>query len=277
MTKTLLVPLDGTDDGMRALPVVGRLAPALDADVVLVAAELPGAGVPPADSWLPKVAAELGPRGARTAIVSSVEVSDALAAVAAAESDPVICMATHARAPVGRAWFGSVAESALRELACPIVLVGPRCDARWRPGGPIVAALDGSTAALEALGSAIELDRTLGVGIALVHVAHPLDTDLVPDAVLEAATRQFPETEFHTCVSRSRDAEWEVVEYARRLDASLVVCSTHGRTGVSRVLMGSVAMGIVRRAACPVLVQRGTTASERARPPEALASEPVPS
>jgi nucleotide-binding universal stress UspA family protein len=277
MTKTLLVPLDGTDDGMRALPVASRLASALDADVVLVAAELPGSPEPSAETWLPNVAGQVGPRGARVEIVSSLEVADALAAVAAAELDPVVCMATHARAQIGRAWFGSVAEAVLRDLADPIVLVGPRFDARWRPGGPIVVALDGSSAALAALGSAIELDRTLRAGIALVHVAHPLDTDLVPDVVLEAAAKQFPEEDFQASVLRSRDPEWEIVDHARRLDASLIVCSTHGRTRMSRVLMGSVAMGITRRAPCPVLVQR--PAAPRGGTPElaAVTDEKVPS
>jgi nucleotide-binding universal stress UspA family protein len=277
MTKTLLVALDGTDDGMRSLPIAARFASAIDADVVLVVAELPGSNLPPSETWLENVATGVGPRGARAEIVSSVEVSDALGALAAAELDPIVCMATHARAPVGRAWFGGVAEAALRDLNYPIVLVGPRCDLRWRPGGPIVAALDGSSAALEALGSAVELDRTLGVGITLVHVAHPLDTDLVPDAVLEAATKQFPDEELRASVLRSRDPEWEVADYARRLGASFVVCSTHGRTGVLRVLMGSVAMGIVRRAACPVLVQRPTTASGRAYEPAAVTNEQVSS
>jgi nucleotide-binding universal stress UspA family protein len=277
MTNTLLVPLDGTDDSMRALPVAARLAPALDADVVLVAAELPGTPGPSVDTWLPNVAVDLGPRGARTEIVASVEVADALAAVAAAEMDPVVCMATHARAPAGRAWFGSVAETVLRELACPVVLVGPRCDPRWRPGGPIVAALDGSSAALDALGAAIDVDRAIGAGITLVHVAHPLDTDLVPDAVLEAATKRFPNDDLLTCVCRSRDPEWEVVDCARRLGASLIVCSTHGRTGVSRALMGSVAMGIVRRAGCPVLVRRAEARSGSTLPTAAVADELVSS
>jgi nucleotide-binding universal stress UspA family protein len=241
---------------MRSLPIAARLASAVDADVVLVVAKLPGWSQPPSETWLENVAAGLGPRGARSAIVSSVEVSDALGALAAVELDPVVCMATHARAPVGRAWFGNVAEAVLRDLRVPIVLVGPRCDIRWRPSGPIVAALDGSSAALEALGAAVEWDRALGVGITLVHVAHPLDTDLVPDAVLDAAMKQYPDADLHSCVLRSRDPEWEVVDRARLLDASLIVCSTHGRRGVARVLMGSVAMGIVRRAACPVLVRR---------------------
>lgn len=45
----------------------------------------------------------------------------------------------------------------------------------------------------------------------------------------------------------------EIIEYARANNADLLVLCTHGRTGLSHVLMGSTAEAIVRRAPCPVL------------------------
>jgi nucleotide-binding universal stress UspA family protein len=45
----------------------------------------------------------------------------------------------------------------------------------------------------------------------------------------------------------------EIVGYARDRDVGLIVVGTHGRTGASRVLLGSVAEGVVRLAPCPVL------------------------
>ncbi len=45
----------------------------------------------------------------------------------------------------------------------------------------------------------------------------------------------------------------EIVAFADREKVELIVMGTHGRTGVSRVLLGSVAEGVLRRAACPVL------------------------
>jgi nucleotide-binding universal stress UspA family protein len=44
-----------------------------------------------------------------------------------------------------------------------------------------------------------------------------------------------------------------IVEEAERENADLIVMGTHGRTGLSRLLMGSVAEAVVRRAKCPVL------------------------
>jgi len=44
-----------------------------------------------------------------------------------------------------------------------------------------------------------------------------------------------------------------IVEYAEENDVDLIVIGTHGRTGLSRVVMGSVAEAVVRKATCPVL------------------------
>lgn len=44
-----------------------------------------------------------------------------------------------------------------------------------------------------------------------------------------------------------------IIDYASDTNADVIVMATHGRTGVSRVLMGSVATQVVRKAPCPVL------------------------
>jgi universal stress protein A len=46
----------------------------------------------------------------------------------------------------------------------------------------------------------------------------------------------------------------ELLQFAKREDVDLIVLGSHGRTGLSRLLMGSIAEGITRRAECPVLV-----------------------
>lgn len=47
---------------------------------------------------------------------------------------------------------------------------------------------------------------------------------------------------------------YEICEYARRASIDLIVISTHGRTGLRHVLLGSVAERVVQHAHCPVLV-----------------------
>jgi nucleotide-binding universal stress UspA family protein len=50
-----------------------------------------------------------------------------------------------------------------------------------------------------------------------------------------------------------------IIDTARDKSVDLIVMGTHGRTGLTHVLMGSVAEKVVRLAPCPVLVTRGTT------------------
>ncbi len=52
------------------------------------------------------------------------------------------------------------------------------------------------------------------------------------------------------------DAGWEIVAYANGLQADLVIISSHGRTGLNRLLVGSVTERVTRLAGCPVLVLR---------------------
>jgi nucleotide-binding universal stress UspA family protein len=52
------------------------------------------------------------------------------------------------------------------------------------------------------------------------------------------------------------DPVWEICQAAEQEQADLIVMGSHGRTGLSHVLLGSVAERVVRHAPCPVLVAR---------------------
>jgi nucleotide-binding universal stress UspA family protein len=71
-----------------------------------------------------------------------------------------------------------------------------------------------------------------------------------------------------TAVIRGRPAH-AIVEHAKNGGFDLIVMGTHGRTGVSHVVMGSVAERVLRKAPCPVLTVRGTEAVEASAKPEA--------
>lgn len=72
----------------------------------------------------------------------------------------------------------------------------------------------------------------------------------------------FPEIEYVHEVKVSSLTAQSIVEFAADNDVDLIVLSTHGRTGMRRVLMGSVAEAVVRTANCPVLtVKPGCTGS----------------
>lgn len=71
-----------------------------------------------------------------------------------------------------------------------------------------------------------------------------------------------------TAVIRGRPAH-AIVEHAKNGGFDLIVMGTHGRTGVSHVVMGSVAERVLRKAPCPVLTVRGTEAVEASAKPAA--------
>lgn len=149
-------------------------------------------------------------------------------------------------------------------------------DTRMTPHHLLVP-VDFSDDADQALAYAIELAQNLRARITLVHVIHltPLAmgdigaTTLVP--YLEDMERTAQEY-IQAALERVHRAGLEgdsvlvqglpfqaIIETARDQNVDLVVMGTHGRTGLTHVLMGSVAEKVVRLAPCPVLVTRGTS------------------
>jgi len=71
--------------------------------------------------------------------------------------------------------------------------------------------------------------------------------------------------EHHCVVGRPDD---EIVALAHEKKADLIVMASHGRTGLSRLLMGSIAEGVMRRAPCPVLIVKHPDADATRSPTE---------
>jgi len=137
----------------------------------------------------------------------------------------------------------------------------------------IVFPTDFSTASDSALEHAAALAKSMGASLLIVHVEEPplaygggeLYYGLPePDsgrilAMLEAVKPKDPAVSFTHRLTMG-DPAGEIVRIAEDEGAELIVLGTHGRTGVTRLLMGSVAEVVVRRAPCPVLVYRETPA-----------------
>jgi len=73
--------------------------------------------------------------------------------------------------------------------------------------------------------------------------------------------------------SRSGDVASEICDAAGRLGADVIVMATHGRTGIARVLLGSVAEKIVRHATVPVLTVRSPSANAAPTREESIAED----
>lgn len=116
---------------------------------------------------------------------------------------------------------------------------------------------------------ACSLARDYNAHLILLHV-EPLPTVVYGEGIVpfepeyfleESKTKlnrlQVPDPRIHVeRVLKEGEPVLEILEVARDYHANLIVMGTHGRTGIGRLLMGSVAELVVRRAACPVLTVR---------------------
>ena len=136
----------------------------------------------------------------------------------------------------------------------------------------ILHASDLSSASTRAFTHAVALARKNRAALTLLFVANPLDP--IPDGYVSPPTyrqlrksaREYGRKGLVRLVAKAAQAgvratavvkegtPWaEIVRAARKRKAGLLVIGTHGRTGLSRLLIGSVARRVVGLASCPVL------------------------
>ena len=118
---------------------------------------------------------------------------------------------------------------------------------------------------------ASNLAKAYGAKVVYLFVSNPD----IPFASFEHVNTELDEKEAREHLEKIRpttDVEFEhevlfgppaagIVDYANDNHIDLIVIGTHGRTGLSRLLMGSIAESVVRNAECPVLALKQTTAS----------------
>ncbi len=143
----------------------------------------------------------------------------------------------------------------------------------------ILVPTDFSSASDAALPHAATLARQSGARLLIVHVEEPpmaygggeLYYGLPePDsariaAMLEKVKPSDPAIAFTHRLAMGDPAS-EICRIAADEKAEMIVLGTHGRTGMFRLLMGSVAESILRHAPCPVLVYRETAAARKPQP-----------
>ena len=259
--KTVVVPLDGSDVASRALPVGVELANRFDADVLLVTTtQTRRADRMVRPAWLDDAAASVTGLRVETRFVDDHPAETVICAVADDAPDATICMATHGRGTVGTAILGSVAQDVVRATTRPVVLVGPHAEDWAGLDQPMLVCHDGSESASAIVPVAAEWAKTLGCPVVVVHVFHPLDVESAKaptaaiDPTVEALRRDLDDVDVR--IYRDSYPVGVILELARTLPASLVALSTHGRTGLARVTLGSVAASLVHSAPSPVLLTR---------------------
>jgi nucleotide-binding universal stress UspA family protein len=259
--KTIVVPLDGSTRAEAALEPAAALRAATDARMLLVTTRWDTGTIEP--SRYLRETADRYP-DVDTELVLDRPAADAILLALEEAPEAVACMATHGRGGLGQAVLGSVAEAVVHGTHRPVVLVGPSYRPFVAATGPgrIVAAWDGSELSSAAAPVVIELAEQLGVAVTVVEVVPlpptgpvtrgPASADEGP--TLEARLRAAG-IEVEHSVRRGDPAE-ELAIAADVLDAGYVVMATHGRTGLARLALGSVAMRVVHHSRCPVVVVR---------------------
>lgn len=150
------------------------------------------------------------------------------------------------------------------------------------PGGMVIASTDADAAMIElnrilcpidfspfsdrAIGYATSLAKRYGANLSVVHVRPPMPPSTTSE--LATAARRLSERNMRnatapcaaagidagTDILESAEAAPRILEYAEQFDADLIVAGSHGRTGVRRVLLGSVVEALLHRSARPLLI-----------------------
>jgi nucleotide-binding universal stress UspA family protein len=299
MYDKILVPLDGSAFSERALSLTIPLARALGATVILMraasASAFPGAdpteaqcqAVGEAQAYLGALATGLSDQGLSCEAATPYgDAAECILLEIGLRDPDFVVMCTHGRSGLGRWIYGSVAEQVVAHSPAPVLLVRPTGQIPTLKPGPeqssLLVPLDGSAFAEAALPHAEAFARAIGADILLLRALEPpvisyeyAVTGLMADS-LEEQRRQ-AESYLHGVAQKLRNdglevrmAVWEgwpadvIVHRGVDSGSRLIVMATHGRTGVARLLLGSVALEVVRRTLLPVLLVRPSTSADPA-------------
>lgn len=280
--KRIVIPLDGSTLSEAIVPVAEALARDYEAEILLLralptqrSADTEFEAQRQAEGYLSALAATLHARGfpAVDWKVWYDEPDRAIASAAIADGADLVAMATHGRGGLGRLLLGSVAEAVVRTAPVPVLLV--RGQPVWgRDGiGRIVVPLDDSEVSEAVLPVVAALAGPFDLAIHLVHAVEPLPAaariELPSGFEEESVKTRRAEAEARLAkIAAVMDAKglrvaWVVrvgvpvdvvTAYAEEASAGLIAMTTHGRTGLGRLLLGSVAERVLKTVRVPVLL-----------------------
>jgi nucleotide-binding universal stress UspA family protein len=190
----------------------------------------------------------------------------------------VLAISTHGRSGVMRLFAGSVAEAVLRKSEIPVLVTRPGTVVHdWKK---IVVALDGSRRGESILPEAVRLAKKMKAALEVLQVAVPVVAGTAGEApvvlppedpmpYLKGVVRQLAGQGITAkAVALEGPVSSEILRYLKESGASLLCMSTHGWSGLARMVLGSVGEEVMRKAPCPVLLQRSAIeVAERKRPP----------
>lgn len=294
MLDRMLVGLDGSPLAETILPYVGALARGLNAEITLLhVAHLPEEVVSglyqrpaiaeriaraetAARAYLAGVQDRLDDTGLRvhTAVVSG-DAAGQIVFYADREGINLIVLATHGRSGLRRWRFGSVADKVLHMTRVPLLLIRPREGEPVPATGvrEVVVPLDGSPLSEAVLPFAETVATRFGAPVTLLRAVQPLFLfgEPAPGSAdditvgLRETLRDYLEQP--AALLRQKgitvetlpligDPAGEIIAHADRHPGNLIIMATEGRSGLMRMLIGSVTERVAHHAATPVLVIR---------------------
>jgi len=299
--RQIMVPLDGSTFAEAALPLALELSRRTGAGVHLTTVLEPvtsfanegweGAAQEWSHGYLENVTARIhGQTGGQlaTSVISGHTV-EALQGEAHDHGADVVVMATHGRGAISRMWLGSVADGFLRQADRPIVLVRPNANAEPLTSfehrfETLLIPLDGSELSESAMQHAIAFGELFGSAYHLTRiVSYPLDVaspylphtaqmnqQIMDDArsgsadYLEAHAESMRRRGLRVTTSVAIDAQpgHGILSEAEAVGSDMVAMATHGRKGLSRVILGSAADKVMRGIHSPLLLYRPPKSTE---------------
>jgi nucleotide-binding universal stress UspA family protein len=285
MIPRIVVPLDGSSLAEQVLPYVKIISKAAETPVVLVQAVPDSKKVPgrKAQAYLEGAAESLRREGLQVSC-QVAEGAPASAIVREARKEPgtLIAMSSQGRASIARWVSGSVTDQVLHSTTSPLLIIRSQ-ETREQDAQvgltDLVVPLDGSDLAEEVLPLAVDLARGLGVKVTALRVTPPPEEyhhspeipplssfdDLAQEVDEEALAylkqvaqrllgQGVPAAEEQLVHGAPAEA---IIDYVRQLPHSLIAMTTRGRSGIGRMMLGSVADRVVRESGSPVLLVRG--------------------
>lgn len=262
MFTEILVPLDGSARAERAAATASELSAMLGIPWLVyrsVLEENPGLAVRMSDRLT-----DLGHGPSRVIVELGEHPAHDIVRFADRFEHPLICMSTHGNGGVGRL-IGTATEHVVRNHHGPVLTVGPEAD----PTSTLhlrrfMVCVDGSTfstAAAEDAATWIAATDGEPWVIGVLRAPSPAEDDVAETAQLRRVAQRLrlgsapPQWD----VLHHRSPATALVAMARDLPASIIVLSTHGRSGLHRIAFGSVALAVASKAPCPVLLRHPVT------------------
>ncbi|HKN66109.1 MAG TPA: universal stress protein [Gemmatimonadaceae bacterium] len=280
MTHEIMVALDGSDKGRRALSVALGLAEIADTGVHLVRVVRPiterilnqvellgldpknAPGRREAEEELVSIVRDLTMRSSRALsweLLEGADVAVTLDRVARERDVRALVMGTRGASSTGLAIFGSVADRVMRECPKPVVLVPPGAFdivGKQIQIRRLLVPLDGSALAARSIDFLLEIPRSIELEFVLVEVVqNETDAPVAQRSLQSAADRlNGRSAEAVPRIVLAEDRVRAIVDAVREFAVDMIAMSTRGEGGLRRLVLGSVAEGVVRAAEVPVLL-----------------------